>query len=267
MSKLDFCIVIPVFNEEKIIQNIINKALKFSDKYKFKIVIINDGSTDLTKKILSKIRNKKIIIFHKKNEGHGKTILKGYKMAIKLKPEFVLQADSGDKISFNEFKKLFKFKSEFDYVEGNRKNRDDPLYRIFISFGLKIMFASIIGGAMNYIPGETENSQNIIETCLICIFSSAVMGLIRQFSDKGEYSAMGLGILAVVVVINSISNNFKFGKRIMLLLVAVIGMLIGSGFIIQACLLGTLVYLILRNSEYLMDYIYKKPEEIGDSNT
>ena len=145
MSKLDFCIVIPVFNEEKIIQNIINKALKFSDKYKFKIVIINDGSTDLTKKILSKIRNKKIIIFHKKNEGHGKTILKGYKMAIKLKPEFVLQADSGDKISFNEFKKLFKFKSEFDYVEGNRKNRDDPLYRIFISFGLKIMILILFG--------------------------------------------------------------------------------------------------------------------------
>ena len=66
-------------------------------------------------------------------------------MAIKLKPEFVLQADSGDKISFYEFKKLFKFKSEFDYVEGNRKNRDDPLYRIFISFGLKIMILILFG--------------------------------------------------------------------------------------------------------------------------
>ena len=145
MSKLDFCIVIPVYNEEKIILNIINKALIFSKKYKSKIVIINDGSTDSTKKVLSKINNKKIIISHKKNEGHGKTILKGYKIAIKLKPEFVLQADSSDKISFDEFKKLYKFKNKFDYVEGNRKNRNDPSYRILISFILKIMIFILFG--------------------------------------------------------------------------------------------------------------------------
>ena len=56
-----------------------------------------------------------------------------------------------------------------------------------ISFGLKIIFASIIGGALNYIPGESENSKNIVETSLICVFSASVMGLARQFEDKGEY--------------------------------------------------------------------------------
>ena len=135
-----------------------------------------------------------------------------------------------------------------------------------ISFGMKIIFASIIGGAMNYIPGKSENSQNIVETSLICIFSASVMGLAGQFSVKGEYFVMGFGILAVVIVINSISKNYEFGKRIMWLFVAVIGMIIGSGFLIQACLLGALVYVILYNSETVMEYIYKKPEEMGDSN-
>ena len=50
MPKLDFCIVIPVYNEEKIILDTISKALKFSKKYSSKIIIVNDGSTDSTKK-------------------------------------------------------------------------------------------------------------------------------------------------------------------------------------------------------------------------
>ena len=66
MSKLDFCIVIPVFNEEKIILDVIDKALKFSKNYKFKIIIVNDGSTDSTKKVLSKIKKKKLLFYIKK---------------------------------------------------------------------------------------------------------------------------------------------------------------------------------------------------------
>ena len=99
-----------------------------------------------------------------------------------------------------------------------------------ISFGLKIIFASIIGGALNYIPGESENSKNIIETSLICVFSASVMGLARQFADKGEYIAMGFGVLAVVIVVISISKNLEFGKRIIWIFSGVVGMIIGSGF-------------------------------------
>ena len=77
----------------------------------------------------------------------------------------------------------------------------------FISFSIKIIFASIIGGAMNYIPSESKNNQNIIETCLICVFSASILALARQFSDRGEYFAMGFGILAVVFAVNSISKN------------------------------------------------------------
>ena len=135
-----------------------------------------------------------------------------------------------------------------------------------ISFGLKIIFASIIGGALNYIPGESENSKNIVETSLICVFSASLMGLARQFADNGEYIAMGFGVLAVVIVVISISKDLEFGKRIIWLFSGVIGMIIGSGFFIQACLLGALIFLILRNSEDLLDYIHKKPEEMGDSS-
>ena len=145
MGKLNFCIVIPIFNEEEIVLDIINKALIFAKGYKSKIILINDGSNDSTKKILSKIKNKRIIIIHKNNEGHGKTLIKGYKKAIKLKPDFVLQIDSDDQISFNEFRKLYKFKYQFDFIVGNRKNRDDPFSRIFITFALKAIILVLFG--------------------------------------------------------------------------------------------------------------------------
>lgn len=146
MPKLDFCIVIPVYNEEEIILYTINKALKFSKKYNSKIIIINDGSNDSTKKILSKIKNKKIVAINKKNEGHGKTIITGYKKALKLDPKFILQIDSDDQISFGEFKKLFKYIHQFDCVVGKRGNRKDPISRKLISFILNKMFIFLLFG-------------------------------------------------------------------------------------------------------------------------
>ena len=75
MTNLDFCIVIPVYNEEKILLDTISKALKFSKKYNSKIIIVNDGSIDSTKKILSKNKNRKIITVNKKMKVTEKLLL------------------------------------------------------------------------------------------------------------------------------------------------------------------------------------------------
>ena len=135
-----------------------------------------------------------------------------------------------------------------------------------ISFGFKILFASIIGGALSYIPGESKKNQDILETSLICIFSTSVMGLIGQFPNQGEHIAIGFGVLAVLIVVITMSKNFEFRQRIIWVFAAVVGMIIGYGFLIQACLLGALIYLILNNNEHLLNYIHKKPEEMNDAS-
>jgi dolichol-phosphate mannosyltransferase len=145
MSKLTFCIIIPVYNEEEIILNVISKALKFIKNTNSKILIINDGSKDDTKKKLDKIKNKKILVFHKKNEGHGKTIALGYKKAINMKAEYILQIDSDDQIPFDEFKKLIKYINKYDFVVGNRLNRNDPFNRILISGFMKSIIFLLYG--------------------------------------------------------------------------------------------------------------------------
>ena len=135
----------------------------------------------------------------------------------------------------------------------------------FISFGFKIIFASILGGALNYIPGKEENNQHILTSSLICVFATSVLGLTCQFPVEGGYIAMGFGVLSVISVILAISKNLDIHNRILWLFSAVIGMIIGVGFILQACILCALIYLILQNSENILVYINKKPDEAGDT--
>ena len=136
----------------------------------------------------------------------------------------------------------------------------------FIAFGFKLLFAAIIGGAFNYIPGEDAQGYKVVETSLICIFGAAIVGLTSQLSGNGYNFAMGFGILAVTIGIISISKNLKFKNRIIWLFSGSSGMIIGSGYIAQAALLVVLVYIILRKSEKLLNYLDRDSEQSDDSS-
>ena len=136
----------------------------------------------------------------------------------------------------------------------------------FIAFGFKLLFAAIIGGALNYIPGEEAQGYKVVETSLICIFGAAIVGLTSQLSGNGYNVAMGFGILAVTIGIISISKNLEFKDRIIWLFSGSSGMIIGSGYIVQAALLVVLVYIILRHSEKLLNYLDRDSEQSDDSS-
>ena len=136
----------------------------------------------------------------------------------------------------------------------------------FIAFGFKLLFAAILGGALNYIPGEETQQYKVVETCLICIFGAAILGLTNQLSGNGYNFAMGFGILAVTIGIISISKNLEFKNRIIWFFSGSSGMIIGSGYIVQAGLLVFLVYIILWNSEKLLNYLDRDSEKSDDSS-
>ena len=136
----------------------------------------------------------------------------------------------------------------------------------FIAFGFKLLFAAIVGGALNYIPGEEAQEHKVVETSLICIFSAAILGLTSQLSGNGYDFAMGFGILSVTIGIISLSKNLEFKNRIIWFFSGVAGMMIGSGYIVQASLLIVLVYIILQNSARLLNYFDKDLDESDDSS-
>ena len=61
MDKLS--IIVPCYNEEKTILSVIDEINEYSE-FKKEIIIVDDGSTDKTKKILEDIDNNELKIYY-----------------------------------------------------------------------------------------------------------------------------------------------------------------------------------------------------------
>ena len=86
-------LIIPAYNEEANIYKTIQSIERYNNKHKasFDYIVINDGSTDGTEKVL--VDNCIPHISHPKNRGIGFAVQSGYKYALKNKYEFAVQFD------------------------------------------------------------------------------------------------------------------------------------------------------------------------------
>jgi glycosyltransferase involved in cell wall biosynthesis len=137
MTKKKLLIVIPVYNEQSIINKVVKDWLKIVKKYKGLLLIINDGSTDLTLRKIKQIKSKKVILINQKNQGHGIAALNGYKYGIKNSFRFIFQVDSDNQFSIKNFPKFWALRNKYDLVLGHRRNRHDPFSRLVITRMLK----------------------------------------------------------------------------------------------------------------------------------
>lgn len=111
-------IIIPVYNEEKYIGHLIYKILKEMGKlnYKYEIIIVNDGSTDNTEKILNKFKNK-VKIFHKENEGKGSAVKLGIHQS---NGEYILIQDGDLEYNPKDYGKMLNKVKDSYVVIGSR---------------------------------------------------------------------------------------------------------------------------------------------------
>ena len=142
MKKLlkDVAVVIPVFNEEKLIGECINEWLNVLDSVNlnYEILIIDDGSSDATISIVERYGdNQNIQLIIKQNEGHGPTILAGYKRAVGI-AEWVFQADSDNEINPNQFSALWSRRQGQDAVIAWRQGRDQTTVRRLVTFFARV---------------------------------------------------------------------------------------------------------------------------------
>ncbi len=142
MTKLlkDVAVVIPVFNEEKLIGECINEWLNVLDSVNlnYEILIIDDGSSDATISIVERYGdNQNVQVIIKQNEGHGPTILAGYKRAVGI-AEWVFQADSDNEISPNQFSALWSRRQGQDAVIAWRQGRNQTTVRRLVTFFARV---------------------------------------------------------------------------------------------------------------------------------
>ena len=106
-------VVIPAFNEEDSIENIIKELLDVLKKMKlpsFEIILINDGSTDNTLEITKKLNIE--VISNPENIGYGFSLKRGIEKA-KFKKPVVPGNELFLKINFISSKRTFyKFSGE-----------------------------------------------------------------------------------------------------------------------------------------------------------
>lgn len=105
MIKKKLSIIIPVFNEEKTISQVLEKVLEFNLQEK-EVIVVNDGSTDSTKKILDdSFSNRKdlIIISKDKNRGKGFAVREGINAST---GDIILIQDADTEYDPNDFKIL-----------------------------------------------------------------------------------------------------------------------------------------------------------------
>ena len=134
MEGIRFSIVAPVFNEEDVIENVVNKWTEILRSYLVEpeIVLTDDGSSDNTPNILTKLE-KRIdflkIIRHERNGGYGRALQTAIKHST---GEYVVTIDSDGQFDLSEFKLLFKKlqATNLDSVTGFRKNKQDSAFRV-----------------------------------------------------------------------------------------------------------------------------------------
>lgn len=90
-------IIVPIYNEEENLKRCIDSILNQTYK-NIEVILINDGSTDNSKKIIDSYKDKRIVAIHKKNTGIGDTRNIGIE---KSTGDYIMFVDSDDYIELN----------------------------------------------------------------------------------------------------------------------------------------------------------------------
>ena len=116
-------VVVPLYNEEKTIINILSKIqneIKKLNEFNFEVIIINDGSNDNSKKLLEENSNLyNTLISFNKNRGKGFAIKEGLK---KISGEIILIQDADLEYLPHNYKNLLEPFKEYEaqVVYGSR---------------------------------------------------------------------------------------------------------------------------------------------------
>ena len=203
-------IIIPVYNEEKTVAEIINRVKRVPYPGKKEIIVIDDGSTDMTQKVLRSTHGI-TLLNNKQNRGKGYSLRKGFSTAT---GDIILIQDADLEYDPNDHLKMIKLfdDNSVNIVYGSRflKPNHKPRYtiyyygNIFLSFITKILYG---------------NKITDMETCYKS-FRREVLTKITLNADRFDIEPeltcklLKNGYKIVEVPIKYKSRSYSYGKKI-----------------------------------------------------
>jgi carbonic anhydrase/acetyltransferase-like protein (isoleucine patch superfamily) len=139
-------ICIPAFNEEKNLKDVVKETISAVSKIvkDYEIILVNDGSSDKTGKIIDRLarKNKKIKVFHhKKNKGFTGAMKTALYSATK---HLVFLAPADGQFDFNELIKFTEAIKGYDVAIGYRVNKYKSLVRRIYTSGFHFLAKSLL---------------------------------------------------------------------------------------------------------------------------
>ena len=194
---MEVVVGIPAFNEEKNIAAIILKLKKITNK----IIVCNDGSSDLTNKIAEELGA--IVINHSKNLGYGAAIRSIFLKAKEMNSDILVTFDADGQHRIEDIKQVIQpiIENKTDIVIGSRflneEKNEVPEYRkVGIKIITKVTNVSINQKITDSQSGFRAYSKQVLEKLSP---SDVGMGISTEILIKS--SKMGFKILEVPIKI------------------------------------------------------------------
>jgi len=204
-------IVIPVYNEEKTILEILKRVevVKLPNLEK-EIIIIDDGSTDGTKEILKTLKQRYQILEHSHNQGKGAALRTGFKQAT---GDFLIIQDADLEYSPQEYPRLLELiiQNKADIVYGSRNLKDNPRFKKSYYWGVRL-----ISWLTNVLYGSNLTD---VYTCYK-VFKRSILKNVDTVSNGFEFEeevtikALKKKYRILEIPINYFPRNVEEGKKI-----------------------------------------------------
>jgi glycosyltransferase involved in cell wall biosynthesis len=160
----DLTVIVPAYNEEESLRDYLPELIAFCDAHDFRLIVVDDGSSDETRAILEQHIDSACFTFyaHKVNRGYGGAIKTGIRHS---ESQFAITIDADGQHDLDDVLALYESirESGADLIVGNRVGRaGSSLYR---SIGKRLIRA--FAKLLMPIPIEDLNSGiKIFETRL-----------------------------------------------------------------------------------------------------
>ncbi|MGM0551781.1 MAG: DUF2062 domain-containing protein [Bacteroidota bacterium] len=89
-QELKLCILVPTYNNATTLPQVLDELLSYTNQ----IIVVNDGSTDATEKLLNGYAGRLTVVGYNKNRGKGYALRRGFREAWRLGFTHVLTIDS-----------------------------------------------------------------------------------------------------------------------------------------------------------------------------